>query len=221
MSNLEKSEIDLEINKLNSEINKKIDLSTVLYLTIKRVIDILVAVIGIIITSPIMLMTSVLIKLETKGPIIFKQVRLGKNGQKFIMYKFRSMIKNAEKDTGATWAKKDDCRVTNIGKFIRKTRIDELPQFINILNGDMTLIGPRPERPCLTNEFHNKYCGFKNRLAVKPGVTGLAQVKGGYEMTPGQKLRFDLLYIKKRNLLLDIEIIIRTIIVIICGSGAR
>jgi exopolysaccharide biosynthesis polyprenyl glycosylphosphotransferase len=191
------------------------------YLFVKRVIDILVAVIGLILTSPLMLLAAIAIKLESPGPIIFKQDRLGKNGKVFTIYKFRSMVKNAEKETGAVWAQKNDARVTNVGKFIRLTRIDELPQFVNILKGEMTLVGPRPERPCLTEDFHKEYPGFKNRLLVKPGVTGLAQVKAGYDVTPGQKLRFDLLYIKKRNLLLDLEIMVRTAVVMVIGHGAR
>ncbi|GAB6137383.1 sugar transferase [Halanaerobaculum tunisiense] len=191
------------------------------YLAIKRLVDIVVSVVGLVVTFPIMLVTAIAIKLESPGPIIFKQTRLGKHGEEFTLYKFRSMVENAEADTGAVWAKKNDTRVTNVGRFIRKTRIDELPQFINILKGEMTLIGPRPERPCLTEEFHEEYPGFKNRLLVTPGVTGLAQVKGGYDITPGQKYRLDKLYIKKRNLLLDLKIMFRTALVMILGDGAR
>lgn len=215
------SEIETRIHSADLDREEVLDESNSIYLITKRLIDIVISLFGIIITAPIMLLTGLAIKLESPGPIIFSQIRLGKNEEEFTIYKFRSMVENAEKDTGAVWAKENDSRVTNVGKFIRKTRIDELPQFFNILKGDMTLVGPRPERPCLTNEFHDEYCGFKSRMLVKPGVTGLAQVKGGYHLTPGQKLRFDKLYIKERSLLLDLEIIMRTIIVMIIGHGAR
>ncbi|GAB6137367.1 sugar transferase [Halanaerobaculum tunisiense] len=191
------------------------------YLAIKRLLDIVVSVVGLVVTLPIMLVTAIAIKLESPGPIIFSQTRLGKHGEEFTIYKFRSMMKNAEKNTGAVWAKKNDSRVTNVGRFIRETRIDELPQFINILKGEMTLVGPRPERPCLTEKFQEEYPGFKNRLLVTPGVTGLAQVKGGYDVTPGQKYRLDKLYIKRKSLLLDLEIMFRTALVMIVGDGAR
>ena len=220
------SEIESRINHINdSDINLEFvedsNSFNFTYLLIKRTIDILVSIIGIIITAPIMLLTAMAIKVESPGPVIFSQTRLGKHGQEFTIYKFRSMVENAEEHTGAVWAQENDSRITNVGKFIRKTRIDELPQFFNILKGNMTLVGPRPERPCLTEEFHDEYCGFKSRLLVKPGVTGLAQVKGGYELTPGQKLRFDKLYIKQRSLLLDLEIMVRTAVVMIVGHGAR
>ncbi|MBM7556931.1 sugar transferase [Halanaerobacter jeridensis] len=215
------SELESRINEANVELIEDSNSCSLTYLILKRMIDIMVSIVGVVITAPIMLLTAIAIKLESHGPVIFSQTRLGKNGQEFTIYKFRSMVKNAEKHTGAVWAQENDSRVTNVGNFIRKTRIDELPQFFNILKGDMTLVGPRPERPCLTEEFHDEYCGFKSRLLVKPGVTGLAQVKGGYELTPGQKLRFDKLYIKQRSLLLDLEIMIRTAVVMIIGHGAR
>jgi lipopolysaccharide/colanic/teichoic acid biosynthesis glycosyltransferase len=218
MFKLDSQELESKVSSFDTNVD---NISRLGYLVVKRVMDILISIIGLVLTAPIMLITASLIRLETHGPVIFSQVRLGKDGKEFTIYKFRSMIKNAEKHTGVTWAKEDDCRITNVGKFIRKTRIDELPQFINILKGEMTLIGPRPERPCLTEEFHDEYAGFKNRLLVKPGVTGLAQVKGGYHISPGQKCRLDKLYIKNRNLLLDLEILVRTVAVVIFGHGAR
>lgn len=215
------SELESRINTFSPELTREISLDKSSYLLVKRIIDILVAIIGLIITSPILLVTAVIIKLESPGPVIFKQARLGENGKEFTIYKFRSMVKNAEAKTGAVWAKKNDCRVTRVGKFIRKTRIDELPQFFNILMGHMTLVGPRPEREVFVEEFDQQYPGFKNRMLVKPGVTGLAQVKGGYDLTPGQKLRLDMLYIRNRSTLLDLEIMIRTALVMIIGDGAR
>ncbi len=215
------SELESQINEFSREVSEQIAIEQDGYLLLKRMIDVIVSIIGLIITSPVILLTIIAIKLESSGPVIFKQLRLGKDGQEFTIYKFRSMVQDAEKKTGAVWAKKNDCRVTKVGKFIRKTRIDELPQFLNILKGEMTLIGPRPERPVFTEKFEYKYPGFKNRLLVKPGVTGLAQVKGGYDLNPGQKLRFDMLYIKRRSLLLDLEIMFRTVWVMIFGHGAR
>ena len=127
---------------------------------------------------------------------------------------------DAEKN-GAQWAQKNDPRITKVGNFIRKTRIDEIPQLLNILKGDMGLIGPRPERPELTYQFNEEIPGFINRLVVKPGLTGWAQVNGGYEISPQEKLVWDLDYIKNRSILMDIKIILRTVKVVITGEGAR
>ena len=130
------------------------------------------------------------------------------------------MRTDAEK-FGAQWAEKDDPRITKVGKFIRKTRIDEIPQLFNILRGDMGIIGPRPERPMFTVQFDEKIPGFINRLSVKPGLTGWAQVNGGYEATPAEKLEDDLYYIKNRSFLLDMKIIFKTVGVVLTGHGAR
>ena len=130
------------------------------------------------------------------------------------------MRTDAEK-FGAQWAEKDDPRVTKVGKFIRKTRIDEIPQLFNIFKGDMGIIGPRPERPGFTKEFEETYGHFVYRLAIKPGLTGWAQVNGGYEIDPGEKLKYDIYYIKNRSLLLDIKIVFMTVKVIFTGDGAR
>lgn len=130
------------------------------------------------------------------------------------------MKDDAEKN-GAQWAERDDPRVTKVGKFIRKTRIDELPQLWNVLKGDMSLIGPRPERPMFTAQFNNQIPVFVERLIVKPGLTGWAQVNGGYDITPREKLKYDLYYINNMNLLLDLKIILLTIKVVFTGNGAR
>ena len=161
-----------------------------------------------------------LVKLEDGGPIIYKQERLGKDGKIFNLYKVRSMRMDSEK-FGVQWAQNNDPRVLKVGKFIRKTRIDEIPQLFNILKGDMSIVGPRPERPMFTMQFNDDIKGFVNRLVVKPGLTGLAQVNGGYEMTPEEKLEWDVKYITNRSNLLDIEIILKTIKIILTGYGAR
>lgn len=130
------------------------------------------------------------------------------------------MYIDAEKN-GAQWAKKNDARVTKIGAFIRRTRIDEIPQLINMLKGDMSLVGPRPERPIFTEQFNKEIPGFKNRIVVKPGITGWAQVNGGYDISPKEKLEFDIYYIKNLSLFMDVKIIFKTIKVIFTGEGAR
>ena len=173
----------------------------------QRTVDIVLSLIGCI-------------KIEDGGPITYKQERLGRYGKEFYVYKLRSMRTDAEK-FGAQWAEKDDPRVTKVGKFIRKTRIDEIPQLWNILKGDMGIIGPRPERSFFVKEFEEKYDHFVYRLAVKPGLTGWAQVNGGYEMDPGEKLVYDLEYIRNRSLLFDIKIILKTVAVLFTGDGAR
>ncbi|EKX94620.1 Putative colanic biosynthesis UDP-glucose lipid carrier transferase [Peptostreptococcus anaerobius] len=186
----------------------------------QRTVDIVLSLIGCIVGIPFIIIFGLLIKIEDGGPITYKQERLGRYGKEFYVYKLRSMRTDAEK-FGAQWAEKDDPRVTKVGKFIRKTRIDEIPQLWNILKGDMGIIGPRPERSFFVKEFEEKYDHFVYRLAVKPGLTGWAQVNGGYEMDPGEKLVYDLEYIRNRSLLFDIKIILKTVTVLFTGDGAR
>lgn len=186
----------------------------------QRTVDIVLSLIGCIVGIPFIIIFGLLIKIEDGGPITYKQERLGRYGKEFYVYKLRSMRTDAEK-FGAQWAEKDDPRVTKVGKFIRKTRIDETPQLWNILKGDMGIIGPRPERSFFVKEFEEKYDHFVYRLAVKPGLTGWAQVNGGYEMDPGEKLVYDLEYIRNRSLLFDIKIILKTVAVLFTGDGAR
>ncbi|AZB44594.1 exopolysaccharide biosynthesis polyprenyl glycosylphosphotransferase [Bacillus sp. FJAT-42376] len=186
----------------------------------KRFSDIILALIGLILSSPIVLITMLAIKLESPGAALFFQERVGLKGHKFNVIKLRSMRTDAEKN-GAQWASKNDPRVTKIGAFIRKTRIDELPQFYNVLKGDMSLIGPRPERPMFAEDFEREIPGFSQRLAVKPGLTGWAQVNGGYDITPKEKLQHDLYYISNMSFVLDLKIIFKTIRVIFTGEGAR
>lgn len=181
---------------------------------VKRVMDVFISGIVLILTSPIMLVTAIAIKCEDGGPIFFKQKRCTQGGQEFWIYKFRSMIVNAEKDGKSRPATDNDDRITKVGAFIRKTRIDELPQLYNILKGDMSFVGPRPERI----EHIEKYCReipeFSYRLKVKGGLTGYAQVYGRYNTTAYDKLKMDLIYIVNYSLLLDIQIILETIKII-------
>ncbi|TKI85343.1 sugar transferase [Bacillus mycoides] len=191
-----------------------------LYLGSKYVLDIIFALLGLIILAPVILIFSLLIILESPGSPFYLQERLGLHGKNFKVIKLRSMRNDAEKN-GAKWAEKNDPRITKIGLFIRKTRIDELPQLFNILKGEMSLVGPRPERPMFTEKFEHEIPGFKKRLNVKPGLTGWAQVNGGYEITPKEKLKLDIYYINHASIILDFKIIIKTVKVVITGDGAR
>lgn len=190
------------------------------YSVIKRFMDITMAFTGLIISMPILLLFCIAIKLETPGPAFYLQERVGRNGKYFKVIKLRSMGVDAEKK-GAQWAEINDPRVTKIGAFIRKTRIDEIPQLINVLQGDMSMIGPRPERPIFTAQFNEEIPGFIKRLEVKPGVTGWAQVNGGYDITPNEKLELDLFYIENRSIVLDVQIIFKTVRIVLTGEGAR
>jgi len=190
------------------------------YSLIKRLFDLTISLLGIIILSIPMLMLVLIIRKSSECSAIFSQERLGKNGKQFKMYKFRSMIPDAEKD-GAQWAEIDDERVTKIGRILRKTRMDELPQMFNILRGDMSFVGPRPERDIFYEEFEKYIHGFKQRLMVKPGLTGWAQVNGGYDLSPEEKIIYDIYYMKNRSLVMDIKCLIKTVSVIFTNNGAR
>lgn len=190
------------------------------HLIFKRTIDILLGLIGFILTIPILLIFIIAIKIETSGPAFYLQERVGINGKYFNIIKLRSMKINAE-EGGAQWAQKNDLRVTKVGKFMRKNRIDEIPQFINVLRGDMSIIGPRPERPMFTAKFNDEVPGFVNRLSVKPGLTGWAQVNGGYEITPEEKLMLDLYYINNSSIKMEFKIILKTVKIVFTGDGAR
>ena len=179
------------------------------YKILKRLFDIAISMIGLIITSPILLITAMAIKLESPGPIIFKQERLGLNGKVFKIYKFRSMCVDAEK--GGVYEKKGDPRVTKVGKFIRKTSIDELPQFVNILKGEMSLIGPRPAltyHPWPYNEYTEEQ---KRMFHVRPGVTGWAQVNGRKEVEWPRRIELNVEYVDKMSLYFDLMIFFKTI----------
>ncbi len=181
------------------------------YKIIKRAMDILLSLIGIIIFSPFMILTAIAIYVYDGGPALLKQERLTINNKRFYVYKFRTMIKDAEKYTGPVWAQENDPRITKLGKILRKYWLDELPQLFNVLKGDMSFVGPRPERPELVEEFVKEFPDFKVRTLVKCGLTGYAQVMAKYETTPNYKLKFDLFYIINANFIFDINIIIMTL----------
>lgn len=190
------------------------------YDAFRRIMDILLALLGLIIGIPLIMIFGMAIALETKGGIFYSQERVGKDGKVFRIYKLRSMISNAE-ENGAQWAINNDPRITKVGGFIRKKRIDEIPQLFNVLKGDMSIIGPRPERPMYTEKFNKEIPGFINRLQVKSGITGWAQVNGGYELTPKEKWELDMYYIENRSIKLDLFIIFKTIKIVLTGDGAR
>lgn len=190
------------------------------YDILKNCFEFILSFVLLIITLPICLIVCIAIYLELGVNPIYTQKRVGLNGRVIKIYKLRSMYIDAEKD-GPRWASENDERVTKVGRIIRKTRIDELPQLVNILKGDMSIIGPRPERPELIKEFIKYLPDFNDRLLVKPGITGWAQVNGGYTLTPKEKLEFDKYYIQNRGFRLDLLILIKTIIVIFTRHGAR
>jgi exopolysaccharide biosynthesis polyprenyl glycosylphosphotransferase len=189
---------------------------------LKRLLDVITSFVILIITFPVILLTAVAIKLDSKGPIFFKQERSGMNGSTFKIIKFRSMYEDAEKNTGPVWSPKDDPRVTRVGKFIRRVRIDELPQMLNVLKGEMSIVGPRPERPFFVEKLSHEIPYYKRRLKVRPGITGWAQVKHKYDESVEDvkiKLRYDLFYIENMSLRMDFKIIVRTIFVVLFGQG--
>lgn len=187
----------------------------------KRVCDIIFGTIFGIISLPIIFVFAIIIKLTSKGPIFFKQERVGYMGKPIKITKLRSMRNDAEKKTGAVWATKNDPRVTPVGRFMRKTRVDELPQFWSIIKGDMSLVGPRPERFVLTEEFYEKWPDFPQRLRIIPGLTGYAQVHGGYDLKPNEKCKLDNYYIEHYSLGFDFKVAFETIKIIFTGDGAR
>lgn len=187
----------------------------------KRFWDLVFGLIGFIISIPFIIIFGIIIKLTSKGPIFFKQERVGYMGKNFYVVKLRSMRNNAEAKTGAVWAQKNDPRVTPVGRFMRKTRIDELPQFWNVLKGDMSLVGPRPERPELTEKFYEQWPEFPQRLRIIPGITGYAQVNGGYDISPEEKCHLDNYYIEHYSFAFDMKIAFQTVRTMFTGDGAR
>tara|TARA_B100000745_G_C20096581_1_gene374944 strand:+ start:35 stop:646 length:612 start_codon:yes stop_codon:yes gene_type:complete len=189
----------------------------------KRLLDLIFVFTGIIlffpIIIPLILITIIFIIIEDGFPVLYSQKRLGFNSKEFDLLKFRSMIKDAEKATGPIWAdKNNDPRLTRTGKFIRKYAIDEIPQLLNIIKGDISLVGPRPERPELFHKFSNSLPNFHKRLLAPQGLTGLAQLLGNYDTPPKIKIRYDIIYIKNRSSLLDMKIIILSLLVTIIGN---
>lgn len=188
---------------------------------IKRVMDIIFSFLAIIVFIPFFIIIGIVIKLFDKGSIIYKQERVTKNGKKFMMYKFRTMKENCEEESGAIWAVEDDSRVTFIGKILRKLRLDELPQLWNVLKGDMSFVGPRPERPIFVEQFEKENPEFRYRLNAKAGITGYAQVFGRYNTKPIDKLRFDLYYIRNYSILLDFKLMLLTIKTVFDKEASR
>ncbi|UCD94712.1 MAG: sugar transferase [Candidatus Zixiibacteriota bacterium] len=218
---------------------------------LKKVLDITGAVVGILLAIPIFVVVPILIRLDSKGPVFYTQSRIGINrrrnsrriyrsaiadnkrsrerrredylGRPFKVIKFRTMVRDAERKSGPVWAIENDARVTKLGRFLRKSRIDEVPQLLNVLMGDMSLVGPRPERPTFVKDLSAKVPNYKVRLQVRPGVTGLAQVKTGYDSSVEsvvEKVEHDVKYIRGWSILSDVKILARTVLVVLTGKGA-
>ena len=190
------------------------------YRFVKRGIDLAAGLFGGLVLLIPMLIIGVIIRLDSPGEALFRQERLGKDGKPFMMVKFRSMRIDAE-ENGPQWAVSEDDRCTRVGQFLRKTRLDELPQLWNIFMGHMSIVGPRPERAYFYDEFETYINGFRNRLTVRPGLTGLAQVNGGYDLKPEEKIVYDMEYIRKQSLWLDIVCILKTVRLVFTHEGAR
>ena len=189
----------------------------------KRLLDLVVAAAGLVLAAPLMLLVALAVRLDSPGPVFFRQARVGRGGREFTLWKFRSMKTDAEAG-GAQWAVEDDPRVTRVGRFIRKTRLDELPQLWNVLVGDMSLVGPRPERRLFVDQLQEVCPYYEQRLGVRPGLTGWAQVKSSYASSfeeSIEKLKFDLYYIKNLSLFLDLSILLSTARIVLLGRGAR
>jgi len=192
-------------------------------MTLKRIIDICGSLLGLLILSPLFLVIAVFIKCDSPGPVLYRQTRIGLWGIPFVLLKFRSMYPNAE-EKGVQWAGLSDCRITRVGWWLRQSRLDELPQLINVLQGDMSLIGPRPERPPFVRELRGMIPFYDLRHTVRPGMTGWAQTGFPYAASVKDssiKLRYDIYYVKNLSLWLDFRILIRTIRVVLVGAGAR
>ncbi|MEZ5758873.1 MAG: TIGR03013 family PEP-CTERM/XrtA system glycosyltransferase [Emcibacteraceae bacterium] len=193
-------------------------------LFVKRLFDVLASATLLIVSMPLLIITALAVKLTSKGPVFYRQERTGLMGKNFDVLKFRSMTQNAEADGVPQWAQKNDARVTLVGKFIRKTRIDEIPQIFNVLRGDMSFVGPRPERPYFVEQLTQKIPMFDKRHTVKPGITGWAQLNypyGASEEDSRRKLEYDLYYIKNYSIFLDLLILVQTIRVVLWPDGVR
>ncbi|MCJ7615281.1 MAG: TIGR03013 family PEP-CTERM/XrtA system glycosyltransferase [Desulfobacterales bacterium] len=191
---------------------------------IKYTLDLILSIILLVILVPVIIITVVLIKIDSRGPVFFSQERVGKDKKLYKIYKFRSMVTDAEKQSGPTWADENDNRITRIGRFIRKWRIDEIPQLWNVLKGDMSFVGPRPERDFFVKKLEGIIPYYRERFTVKPGISGWAQVSYGYGASVKdavEKLNYDLFYIKNLSTLMDLMIILRTIKTVLFGKGAR
>lgn len=198
------------------------NLDTVYNTTIKRFIDLCLAVPMLILSSPLWLIIAACIKLDSKGPVLYKQERVGKNHEHFFIYKFRTMMKNAEQLTGPVWAKEADPRITRVGRLLRRFRLDELPQLLMVITGGMSLIGPRPERPFFIDKLAQEYPFYYRRHKIRPGITGWAQIKHPYDQAiedVRQKLKYDFYYIENLSFSLDFKIMLSTVWVMLSGKG--
>jgi exopolysaccharide biosynthesis polyprenyl glycosylphosphotransferase len=186
--------------------------------------DVSVGAVGVLLAVPVMLLVALAIKCTSRGPVLYHQRRVGQHGRVFTVHKFRSMYADAEKGTGAVWARNDDERVTSVGRFLRRTRIDELPQLWNVLKGDMSLVGPRPERPEFVSSLTREIPFYGQRHVVRPGLTGWAQVRYTYGASVEdamEKLQYDLFYIKNRSIALDLFIAAKTVKTVVMQRGAH
>jgi sugar transferase (PEP-CTERM system associated) len=190
----------------------------------KRALDVALAAVGLVVAVPLMALTAIAIKLTTHGPILYHQSRVGVRGRVFTVHKFRSMRQDAETETGAVWARANDSRVTRVGKFLRRTRLDELPQLWNVLTGDMSIVGPRPERPEFVSSLTRQIPFYGQRHIVRPGLTGWAQVRYTYAASVEdamEKLQYDLFYIKNMSIALDLFVLAKTVKTVLTGTGAH
>ncbi len=190
------------------------------YQAVKRLFDVVVSALALLILGIPMLLLMPVIRADSPGAAIFRQERLGKGGKPFVIYKYRTMQMDAERD-GPQWARAHDVRCTKLGRLLRRGHIDELPQLVNVLRGEMSLVGPRPERACFYQEFERYIRGFSQRLQVTPGITGWAQINGGYELLPEEKILFDMEYIRHRSVMFDIRCLLGTVRVVFRHDGAR
>jgi len=198
------------------------NLETVYNIIIKRILDLLIAIPSLVISLPIWIITSAIIKIDSKGPIFYKQDRVGKLQKHFTIYKFRTMVENAEQLTGPVWASEEDARITRVGRVLRRFRLDELPQLLMVIKGDMSLIGPRPERPYFVDKLVQEYPFYYRRLKIRPGITGWAQIKHPYDQEiedVRQKLKYDFYYIENLSFSLDLKIMLSTAWVMLSGEG--
>ena len=191
---------------------------------LKRALDLASGIVGLIVSLPLMALVALAVRLDSKGPVVYRQIRVGRRNKSFELLKFRSMQVTAEEENGAQWASKNDPRVTRIGRFLRKYRLDELPQFINVIRGDMSFVGPRPERPCFVEQLREQIPYYDERHSARPGITGWAQVSYPYGSNvedAAHKLEYDLFYLKNMSLMFDLAIIFQTIRIVIMGFGGR
>jgi len=191
------------------------------YGRLKRIIDVVASLAALIVLGPIAVLAALAVKWTSPGSVFYSQERIGLQGKPFQIYKFRTMFTGVEKESGPVWATQNDVRVTPVGRFLRRHRIDEIPQLWNVLRGDMSLVGPRPERPHFVEQFSETLPLFARRLVVKPGLTSLSHVKGSYGSEPADRLRYDLVYISNLSLLTDLRILFSTVRIVLSAKGAR